>query len=193
MSSTTPAAPPDPPPDATPEEIEADIEAARERLASSVDALTAKLDVKAQAKQKAQETSAQAKQKAQETSAQAKQKAQETSERVGAGAQHAYQRVRTTSPAVLGAGVVGLVATARHLRRAAAALLSPKLSAPGRPPHLLDVGGPLPWRGVVAKEDRHAGVDSWHVKGHCERVEIPGLWPSSVEKPCEQNRTPPAH
>ena len=32
MSSTTPA-PPDPPPGATPEEIEADIEAARERLA----------------------------------------------------------------------------------------------------------------------------------------------------------------
>ena len=39
----------------------------------------------------------------------------------------------------------------------------------------------MPWRGVVAEEDLHAGVDSWHVKGHCERVEIPGLWPSSVE------------
>ena len=90
MSSTTPAAPPDPPPDATPEEIEADIEASRERLASSVDALTAKLDVKAQAKQKAQETSAQA-----------KQKARETSERVGAGAQHAYERVSSCRAGLL--------------------------------------------------------------------------------------------
>ena len=131
MSSTTPAEPQDLPPDATPEEIEADIEAARERLASSVDALTAKLDVKAQAKQKAQETSAQAKQKARETSAQAKQKAQETSERVGAGAQQAYERARTTSPAVLGRRCCRAGGTARHLRRAAAALLSPKLSAAG--------------------------------------------------------------
>jgi hypothetical protein len=49
MSSATPAAPPDPPPDATAEEIEADIQASRNRLASSVDALTSKLDVKAQA------------------------------------------------------------------------------------------------------------------------------------------------
>ena len=57
MSSTTPAAPPDPPPDATAEEIEAHIQASRERLASSVDALTAKMDVKEQAKQKARETS----------------------------------------------------------------------------------------------------------------------------------------
>jgi Protein of unknown function (DUF3618) len=44
------AAPPDPPPDTTSEEIEADIQASRERLASSVDALTYKLDVKAQAR-----------------------------------------------------------------------------------------------------------------------------------------------
>lgn len=50
MSSTTPAAPPDPPSDATAEEIEAHIEASRERLADTVDALSAKLDVKAQAK-----------------------------------------------------------------------------------------------------------------------------------------------
>ena len=98
MSSTTPAPPPEPPPDATPEEIEADIQASRERLASSVDALTAKLDVKAQAKQKARETS----------------------ERVGAGAQHAYERARTTSPVVLGAvavGVLGLVVLLVVLRR----------------------------------------------------------------------------
>ena len=131
MSSTTPAPPPDLPPDATPEEIEAHIQESRERLASTVDALTNKLDVKAQTKQKAQETSEQvkqkvqetseqAKQKVQETSEQAKQKARETSERVGAGAQHAYERARTTSPAVLGAvaaGVVGLVVVLAVLRR----------------------------------------------------------------------------
>jgi hypothetical protein len=105
MSSTRPAAPTDPPPDATPEEIEAHIQESRERLASTVDALTTKLNVKEQAKQKARGTSAQA-----------KQKARETSERVRSGAQHAYEqgyeRARTTSPTVLGgiaAGAVGLV------------------------------------------------------------------------------------
>jgi Protein of unknown function (DUF3618) len=98
MSSTIPAAPSDPPPGATAEEIEAHIEASRERLASSVDALTAKMDVKEQAKQKARETS----------------------ERVQAGAQQAYERARTTSPAVLGAiaaGLVGLVVLLIILRR----------------------------------------------------------------------------
>jgi Protein of unknown function (DUF3618) len=109
MSSTTPAEPSDLPPDATPEEIEAHIQESRERLASTVDALTNKLDVKAQAKQKAQETSEQV-----------KHKARETTERVGAGAQHAYERARTNSPAVLGAVaavVVGLVVLLVVLRR----------------------------------------------------------------------------
>jgi Protein of unknown function (DUF3618) len=113
MSSTTPTAPPDPPADATPQEIETDIQASRERLASSVDALTGKLDVKGQAKQKARETSEQA-----------KQMARETSERVRSGAQHAYEqtyeRARTTSPAVLGAlaaGVAGLVVLLIAVRR----------------------------------------------------------------------------
>jgi ElaB/YqjD/DUF883 family membrane-anchored ribosome-binding protein len=124
MSSTTPTAPPDPPADATPQEIETDIQASRERLASSVDALTGKLDVKGQAKQKARETSEQAKQMARETSEQAKQMARETSERVRSGAQHAYEqtyeRARTTSPAVLGAlaaGVAGLVVLLIAVRR----------------------------------------------------------------------------
>ena len=136
MSSTTPAEPQDLPPDATPEEIEADIEAARERLASSVDALTAKLDVKAQAKQKAQETSAQA-----------KQKAQETSERVGAGAQHAYQRVRTTSPAVLGAkpAVLSGWLSCSSSSSCCGGVPLTKAECCGPPRHLLDVGGPLPW------------------------------------------------
>jgi flagellar biosynthesis/type III secretory pathway protein FliH len=135
MSSTTPTAPPDPPADATPQDIETDIQASRERLASSVDALTAKLDVKGQAKQKARETSEQAKQMARETSEQAKQmaretseqakqKARETSERVRSGAQHAYEqtyeRARTTSSAALGAlaaGVAGLVVLLIAVRR----------------------------------------------------------------------------
>lgn len=42
----------------TPEEIQADIEQQRERLAGTVDALTAKLDVKAQAKAKVDEARA---------------------------------------------------------------------------------------------------------------------------------------
>jgi F0F1-type ATP synthase membrane subunit b/b' len=125
-SATPPPVPSEPPPDATPEEIEAHIQQSRERLASTVDALTAKLDVKEQAKQKARETSEQAKQKARETSEQAKQKARETSERVRSGAQHAYEqgveRARTTSPAMLGAAAAGvaglLVLVVVLLRRA---------------------------------------------------------------------------
>ena len=138
MSSTTPAAPPDPPADATPEEIEAHIQESRERLASTVDALTNKLDVKAQAKQKAHETSEQAKQKVQETSEQAKQKAP--------------RDLRTRADRRSACLRAGLRASAHHLasgvgrgsrrccrarggaRRAAAALLQQKLSTDG--PHL---------------------------------------------------------
>jgi hypothetical protein len=113
MSSTTPSAPPDPPPDATAEEIEAHIQTSRERLASSVDALTAKMDVKEQAKHKARETSERV-----------QAGAQHASERVQAGAQQAheqaYERARTTSLAVLGAiaaGQVGLMVLLIILRR----------------------------------------------------------------------------
>ena len=90
-------------------EIEAHIQASRERLASSVDALTAKMDVKEQAKQKARETSERV-----------QAGAQHASERVQAGAQQAYEQARTTSPAVLGAiaaGLVGLVMLLIILRR----------------------------------------------------------------------------
>ena len=136
MSSTTPAAPPDPPPDATPEEIEAHIQESRERLASTVDALTNKLDVKAQAKQKAQETSAQAKQKVQETSEQAKQKARETSERV-AGRRSACLRAGAHHLASgVGRGSRRCCRARGGARRAAAALLQPKLSAGSPPRHL---------------------------------------------------------
>lgn len=46
----------EPGPDATVDDIQADIEATRHELGQTVEALTAKLDVKAQAKQKAADT-----------------------------------------------------------------------------------------------------------------------------------------
>jgi flagellar biosynthesis GTPase FlhF len=54
-----------PPPakDASAEEIEADIAATRERLAESVDALADKVNVKARAQEKAEQTKEQAKEK----------------------------------------------------------------------------------------------------------------------------------
>jgi ElaB/YqjD/DUF883 family membrane-anchored ribosome-binding protein len=54
-----------------------DIDRTREQLGETVEALAAKADVKAQAKQKASDVQAQAKQKASEVQAQAKQKAGE--------------------------------------------------------------------------------------------------------------------
>jgi Protein of unknown function (DUF3618) len=58
MSETTPPAK-----DASVEEIEADIAATRERLAESVDALADKVNVKARAQEKAEQTKEQAKDK----------------------------------------------------------------------------------------------------------------------------------
>jgi Protein of unknown function (DUF3618) len=58
MSETTPPAK-----DASVEEIEADIAATRERLAESVDALADKVNVKARAQEKAEQTKEQAKEK----------------------------------------------------------------------------------------------------------------------------------
>jgi hypothetical protein len=54
-----------PPKGASTEEIEADIARTRERLGDTVDALSERLDVKAQAKKKAQQTTDRAKSKAQ--------------------------------------------------------------------------------------------------------------------------------
>ncbi len=54
-----------PPKGASTEEIEADIARTRERLGDTVDALSERLDVKAQAKKKAQQTKDRAKSKAQ--------------------------------------------------------------------------------------------------------------------------------
>jgi ElaB/YqjD/DUF883 family membrane-anchored ribosome-binding protein len=54
-----------------------DIDRTREQLGETVEALAAKADVKAQAKQKASDVQAQAKQKASDVQAQAKQKATE--------------------------------------------------------------------------------------------------------------------
>jgi uncharacterized membrane protein YdfJ with MMPL/SSD domain len=65
-----------PPPakDASVEEIEADIAATRERLAESVDALADKVNVKARAQEKVDQTKEQAKEKVEQTKEQAKEK-----------------------------------------------------------------------------------------------------------------------
>jgi len=55
MSNTDPGRP-EPGPDASVEDIQADIEATRTELGQTVEALTAKLDVKQQAKQKVDDT-----------------------------------------------------------------------------------------------------------------------------------------
>ena len=68
--------------DRTADEIEADIAETRERLAESVDALAAKVDVKAQAKEKVGEAKAQAKEKVDEAAARAKDKTGQAKEQV---------------------------------------------------------------------------------------------------------------
>lgn len=62
---------PEPGPDAGLDEIQADIEKTREQLGQTVEALSAKLDVKAQARHKVEETKAQARQKVDHTKARA--------------------------------------------------------------------------------------------------------------------------
>lgn len=57
----------------TVDQLQADRDATRERLAASVEALVAKTDVKAQAKQKAEETTDQVKEKAQDLMARVQQ------------------------------------------------------------------------------------------------------------------------
>jgi len=69
---TEPSTPPPPPPDATADDIEADIAVTRERLAESVDALADKVNVKAQAERKVEETKAQARAKVGEATDKAK-------------------------------------------------------------------------------------------------------------------------
>src|SRR5688500_18035698 len=66
---STPSAPPA---DASADEIEADMAATRERLAESVDALADKVNVKAQAERKVEETKQQAKAKVGEATDKAK-------------------------------------------------------------------------------------------------------------------------
>jgi hypothetical protein len=68
--------------DRTADEIEADIAKTRDRLAESVDALAAKVDVKAQAKEKVDEAKAQAKEKVDEVTARAKDKTGQAKEQV---------------------------------------------------------------------------------------------------------------
>ena len=122
---------PAPPPakDASPEEIEADIVATRERLAESVDALADKVNVKARAQEKVDQTKRQARDKVDETR-------QQVREKVGATKQQTRQKVdqakskgtelvgqakqapRPVQLAILAAPVlVLLVAIVRRIRR----------------------------------------------------------------------------
>jgi F0F1-type ATP synthase membrane subunit b/b' len=64
----------------TPEELEADIERQREQLATTVDQLTAKLDVKSQAQAKVADVKSQAKVKVADVKSQAKVKVVEAKE-----------------------------------------------------------------------------------------------------------------
>ena len=104
----------------TPEEIEAEIEVQREQLAETIDALSAKLDVKSQAQAKV----AEAKQTAQSKVAQVKHTAQATvgsaSSRVGSASGSVRRTVTSGTvtrsgrprPELLAFGVTVLVATA---------------------------------------------------------------------------------
>ena len=104
----------------TPDEIEAEIEVQREQLAETIDALSAKLDVKGQAQAKVEE----AKQTAQSKVAQVKQTAQSTVGAAQAKVGSASGAVRHTvkngtvtpsgrpRPELLAFGVTVLVATA---------------------------------------------------------------------------------
>ena len=96
MSETTNDSRP-PADDRTADEIEADIAETRDRLAESVDALAAKVDVKAQAKEKVDEAKAQAKEKVGEAKAQAKEKVDEATARAKDKTGQAKEQVVVTS------------------------------------------------------------------------------------------------
>ena len=90
----------------TPDQIEAEIEVQREQLAETIDALSAKLDVKSQAQAKVDEV----KHTAQAKVAQVKQTAQSTVGSASARAGSASRSVRP--PELIAFGVTVLVATA---------------------------------------------------------------------------------
>lgn len=101
----------------TPEELRADIEAARTELADTVDALTAKLDVKGRASDKASQMTTQAKEKVGQAVVQAKEAAppqvQHAMETVGEKAAPALQQISARAEPhrskLIAAGVVTLV------------------------------------------------------------------------------------
>jgi hypothetical protein len=113
---------PEPGPDAGVDEIRTDIEQTRKELGDTVGALTAKMDVKARAKDKAAETRERVADKAAETRERVADKAAETRELVADKA-HAVQhvtlddgRARVTVP-VAAAVVVGIATLVWLLRR----------------------------------------------------------------------------
>jgi hypothetical protein len=96
--------------DRTADEIEADIAETRERLAESVDALAAKVDVKAQAKEKVGEAKAQAKEKVEEATARAKDKTGQAKEQVVVTSRSLVDRFKAASrPVQVAIGAAPLV------------------------------------------------------------------------------------
>ena len=96
--------------DRTVDEIEADIAETRNRLADSVDALAAKVDVKAQAKEKVGEVKAQAKDKVDEATARAKDKTGQAKEQVVVTSQSLVDRFKAASrPVQVAIGAAPLV------------------------------------------------------------------------------------
>ena len=85
------------PKDATAEQIEADIAQTRARLSESVEALSDKVDVKAQAQRKVAEGKEQAAEKATQVKAQAFEKAGQAKERVVSTSQTLLERFKTAS------------------------------------------------------------------------------------------------
>ncbi len=123
---TTPTGPETPPPgkDASADELEADIERTREDLGNTVDELTAKLDVKAQAQHKVQDAKTQAQHKVQDVKHRATEQAHTAQVRVGQAADRAKATARDeqgkvkpafpVGAAVLVAAVIALVVWRRQ-------------------------------------------------------------------------------
>ena len=108
-----------PPPakDASADEIEADIAATRERLAESVDALADKVNVKARAQEKADQTKQQAKEKLDQTKLQAKEKVDQAKTKSQDLIDRARQGSRSVQLAVVSVPVLIVLLIIRSVRR----------------------------------------------------------------------------
>jgi hypothetical protein len=108
-----------PPPakDASAAEIEADIAATRERLAESVDALADKVNVKARAQEKAQQTKDQAKEKLDQATDQAKEKLDQAKTKGQDLIGRARQGSRSVQLAIVSVPVLIVLLIVRSIRR----------------------------------------------------------------------------